>query len=175
MIGCHRQTQYFGHNIDTFATVATTTTSNTTKKMMMNQGGLPYRISNAPNYDTGELANLYEYFDVYSLPIRTLYSQVHWTSHGPIPLPSHIVKRFQQQDKVMAVMGYEVNQVRLDPHTGQEDSVPLTWAYNHHYMVVRIITKKKIVMSQEVQYSHIHIPSFSRTKSSFTTADTDMS
>lgn len=102
----------------------------------MNQGGLPYRIANAPDFDTEELSKLYDYFDVYSLPIKTLYSQVHWTSHGAIPLPDHIIDRFQD-GKVMALMGYEVDQVRDDPVTGEEVSVPITWAYNHHYIAVR--------------------------------------
>lgn len=101
----------------------------------MNQGGLPYTISNAPTFDTEELSKNYEYFDMYSLPIKTLYSQVHWKSHGPIKFPDHIVERFDD-GKVMALMGYEVDQVRNDPVTGEEVSVPLTWTYNHHYMVV---------------------------------------
>jgi len=101
----------------------------------MNAGGLPYRISNAPAYDTEALSRTTEYFDMYSLPIKTLYSQVHRTSHGGLKLPENIIERFQG-GKVMALMAYEVDQVRNDPTTGQEVSVPLTWAYNHHYMVV---------------------------------------
>ena len=38
----------------------------------------------------------------------------------------------------MALMGYEVDRVRNDPTTGKEVSVPITWAYNHHYMVVSL-------------------------------------
>jgi hypothetical protein len=110
----------------------------------MNQGGLPYRISNAPNFDTDELSKSYEYFDMYSLPIKTLYSQVHWTSHGPIKFPDHIIERFQD-GKVMALMGYEVDQVRIDPETGREESVPITWAYNHHYMVVSSTLRLMVV------------------------------
>ena len=103
----------------------------------MNQGGVPYRIANAPTYDIEELAKSYEYFDVYSLPIKTLYSEVHWTSHGNQPLPDALTKRFE--NKVMALMGYEVDQVRTDPETGEEVSMPITWAYNHHYMAVRMM------------------------------------
>jgi hypothetical protein len=138
-----------GHDLDvststnTTRTTATTNNNNvnnwTTKNMMMNQGGLPYTISNAPNYDTEQLSQRYQYFDVYSLPIQSLYSQVHWTSHGSIPLPLHIIRRFQN-GTVMALMGYEVDQVRNDPITGQEVSVPITWTYNHHYMAVRKVT-----------------------------------
>jgi hypothetical protein len=109
------------------------------KILMMNRGGLPYTISNAPNYDTEQLSQRYKYFDVYSLPIQSVYSQVHWTSHGSIPLPLHIIQRFQN-GTVMALMGYEVDQVRNDPITGQEVSVPITWTYNHHYMAVSKVT-----------------------------------
>jgi hypothetical protein len=109
------------------------------KKLMMNRGGLPYTISNAPNYDTEQLSQRYQYFDMYSLPIQSVYSQVHWTSHGSIPLPLHIIRRFQN-GTVMALMGYEVDQVRNDPITGLEVSVPITWTYNHHYMAVSKVT-----------------------------------
>lgn len=98
----------------------------------MNQGGLPYTIANAETFDTEMLAATTEYFDSYSLPIRSLYSQVHWTSHGDIPLPPEIVERFSN-GKVLAIVGYEVDQVRVDETSGEEVSVPITWAYNHHY------------------------------------------
>lgn len=100
----------------------------------MNQGGLPYRIANAPDFDTDELSKTYEYFDVYSKPIKTLYSQVHWTSHGNLALPDDVIDRYQD-DKVMALMGYEVDQVMVNDD-GNEVSVPITWAYNHHYIAV---------------------------------------
>ncbi|KAL3928147.1 MAG: hypothetical protein SGARI_005125 [Bacillariaceae sp.] len=82
----------------------------------MNQGGLPYTIANAPTYDTEELSKSYEYFDVYSLPIKPLYSEVHWTSHGHLPLPDEVIQRFEN-GKVMALMGYEVDQVLEQPVT----------------------------------------------------------
>ncbi|KAG7355191.1 stress up-regulated Nod 19 domain containing protein [Nitzschia inconspicua] len=116
----------------------------------MNQGGLPYRIANAPDFDTNELSKSYEYFDMYSLPIKTLYSQVHWTSHGDIKLPDDIIERFQEDGKVMALMGYEVDQVRDDPETGEEVSVPLTWAYNHHYMVFLSNSRTRRVVEKPV-------------------------
>jgi Stress up-regulated Nod 19 len=107
----------------------------------MNQGGLPYRIANAENFDTENLAATTEFFDVYSLPIRSIYSQVHWTGHGDIPIPSDVVDRFSH-GKAMAVVGYEVDQVRVDEKTGEEVSVPITWAYNHHYMAFLYDRKK---------------------------------
>lgn len=111
------------------------------KRSWMNSGGLPYRIANAPDFDTEWILKdpTVMFFDSYSRPIKSLYSQVHWTSHGNIPLPNDIVQRYdgsnaQTKSDTIAVVGYEIDQVRIDPDTGQEISVPITWAYNHHYM-----------------------------------------
>jgi hypothetical protein len=52
-------------------------------------------------------------------------------------LPDHIVQRFA--GKVMAITGYEQDQVLVDPvgHPGvnpdKDVSVPINWAYNHHF------------------------------------------
>lgn len=108
----------------------------------MNSGGLAYEIANAPDFDTEWILKdaSVRFFDIYSKPIRSLYSQVHWTSHGDIPLPEDVVKRYDNDDDndtktdTMAIVGYEVDQLRIDPESGQEISVPITWAYNHHYM-----------------------------------------
>ena len=55
-----------------------------------------------------------------------------------MPLPTELVKRFE--GKGMAIMGYEVDQVRkkgdkdFDGSILQEDvSVPINVAYNHHH------------------------------------------
>lgn len=106
----------------------------------MNAGGPPYRIMNSDSFDTEWILKdpSVSSFDVYSKPIRSTYSQVHWISHGSIPLPEEIEDRYGQANSVtdtMAVVGYEVDQVRMDSETGREISVPITWAYNHHYMV----------------------------------------
>merc|ERR1719506_1383615 len=80
----------------------------------------------------------HEYFDVWAPEIATHYGEVFWTSQGNQPLPQHIVDRFK--GKVMAITGYEQDQVMVVP-TGkpglnpeQDVSVPINWAYNHHYM-----------------------------------------
>ena len=67
-----------------------------------------------------------EYFDVYSHPISSRYGDVYWTMMEPVILPNNIIKRFN--NKVMAIVGYEMDQVFDD-----NKSVPITWAYNHHY------------------------------------------
>jgi hypothetical protein len=56
------------------------------------------------------------------------------SAHGDIPLPSGIVDRFSH-GTAMAVVGYEVDQVRVDETTGEEVSVPISWAYNRRYTV----------------------------------------
>ena len=83
----------------------------------MNAGGVPYRISTetAPGaYDTDFTANAggpVEWFEVYG-EVQTRYSQVYWTRNAPIELPKEIVQRFA--GKVMAITGYEVDQVVHD-------------------------------------------------------------
>jgi len=120
----------------------------------MNSGGPAYGISNAPEFDTEWVLKdpTVRFFDAYSKPIKSLYSQVHWTNHGQIPLPPHVTTRYDDtttntarvdadadDEKIntdtMALVGYEVDQVMVDAASGEEVSVPITWAYNHHYMV----------------------------------------
>ena len=82
-----------------------------------------------------------------------MYSQVYWTRNNPVDLPPEIVERFR--GKVMAITGYEVDQVTHSgpqkgsttgttggglggfscyPDCGEGDrSVPIYNAYNHHY------------------------------------------
>lgn len=80
----------------------------------------------------------HEFFDVWAPEIATHYGEVFWSDQGNQPLPQEIVKRFQ--GKVIAITGYEMDQVMVDPvgHPGvnpkKDVSVPINWAYNHHYM-----------------------------------------
>ena len=127
---------------------------------VMNQGGVPYAISNgapgsSPAYSTDFERNAggpVEHFDVYG-EVRTRYSQVYWTRNAPINLPKAIVDRFK--GKTMAITGYEVDQVtHSGPQPGSttskdgsvlggfscypdceegDASVPIYHAYNHHY------------------------------------------
>ena len=70
-----------------------------------------------------------EYMDVYSPVITSKYSEVFWTMMDPVPLDQAVVDKFK--GKVMAVVGYETDQVmRTD---AGDVSVPITHAYNHHY------------------------------------------
>ena len=81
----------------------------------------------------------HEYFDVWGPEIATHYAEVFWTDQGYNPLPEHIVQRFA--NKTMAITGYEMDQVMVRPvgHPGvnasADVSVPINWAYNHHYMM----------------------------------------
>ena len=103
-----------------------------TKVSAENMNGKPgqYQIANglsgvkfSTDYDS-------EYFEVYSPLIRSRYSEVVWKMSDAIPLPEDIRERFF--GKVMSVVGYEADQVRLTPD-GEDVPVPITWAYNHHY------------------------------------------
>ena len=73
-----------------------------------------------------------ESFTVYAGPITSTYSEVFWTALPEVNLPDDIVKRFK--GKGMAVVGFEADQVRRGAGPNGEDiSVPINVAYNHHY------------------------------------------
>ena len=92
----------------------------------MNNGGIPYQISNSDGEYSTDFTD--EYFDVYG-EVRTRYSQVYWTRNDPIALPLNIVDRFK--GKMMAITGYEADQVFKT--SNGDVSVPIYWAYNHHW------------------------------------------
>merc|ERR1712232_1004644 len=76
--------------------------------------------------------------DVYAPEIATHYGDVFWTDQGTLSLPDDIIKRFA--GKVIAITGYEQDQVMVQPqgqpgvNPSKDVSVPINWAYNHHYM-----------------------------------------
>ena len=71
---------------------------------------------------------------VYAGPISTRYGEVFWRGLPPAPVPEEIRKRFD--GKTIAITGYEQDQViRHDLNDSSKDqSVPIYWAYNHHYV-----------------------------------------
>ena len=84
-----------------------------------------YALANAPTAP----AFVGEYFEIYSVPIRTVYSQVYWTTE-PVQLPPQIVSRFN--GSVMAITGFETDIVRRQP--GKPDQPVFTYEhYNHHW------------------------------------------
>ena len=96
-----------------------------------------YGIAN-PNMSSGYFSTNFtditpnaEFFDVYTTPITSKYADVYWTMMPEIPLSKEIVSRFN--NKVMAVTGYEMDQVIVHPN-GTEESIPCSWSYNHHYV-----------------------------------------
>ena len=112
---------------------------------MANMNG-PYVIANGGELNGVTFSTDYstknaEFFDVYSPPIRTRYGEVFWTLLDPVPLPQDIVQRFA--GKTMAVIGYESDQVRKTPDG--DVSVPITWAYNHHYIAYLMGANSKLV------------------------------
>merc|ERR1719500_186410 len=104
-------------------------------KTITNMNGL-YTISNANPESGVEWNSEYntfkdvEYFEVYSPPISTKYSEVFWTMMEPVPLDAALVSRFQGQ--TMAIVGYESDQV-IVTEDQPDVSVPITHAYNHHF------------------------------------------
>ena len=99
-----------------------------------NMNGNIYYISNPNTSSTHHFSTDYttqynskvEYFDVYSDPITSRYSEVFWTVMDPVALPEEIVTRFS--GKPISIVGYEMDQLLLNG-----SSVPITWSYNHHY------------------------------------------
>lgn len=101
-----------------------------------------YRVASGARQDVGfnddYASKGHEYFDVWAPEIATHYGEVFWTDQGNQPLPTEIVKRFK--GKVIAITGYEMDQVMVEPvgqpglHPDKDVSVPINWAYNHHYM-----------------------------------------
>lgn len=72
-----------------------------------------------------------DYFDVYSPEISQLYSQVFWKGLPPVTLPERVVRRYRNGSAV-AIVGFEVNQVRID-RNGEEVTIPYSACYNHHF------------------------------------------
>ena len=96
------------------------------EKGLMNEGGVPYAISNPPgstpnwsgtpgtysiNFNTNVRGKV-EHFDVYG-EVRTKYSHVYWTRNNPIDLPPALVERFK--GKVMVITGPELVSLPLFP------------------------------------------------------------
>ena len=127
---------------------------------VMNKGGVPYAISNPPGstkdwvgtpgvYSTNfhdNVAGEVDYFDVYG-EVQTQYSQVYWTRNANIPLPDAIVKKFA--GKVMAITGYEVDQVTHDgpQATAREGQPgPLTEFYDCRFQANMATNKGSAMM-----------------------------
>ena len=73
--------------------------------------------------------------------MKSQYSEVIWRMLDPVPLPKNIRDRFA--GKSMAITGYEIDQVRRTP--SGDVPVPITWAYNHHYMAYITSEKAELV------------------------------
>jgi hypothetical protein len=67
-----------------------------------------------------------DYFEVYLGPMTTLYSQVWWKELPTQPLPPALVKKLD--GKAIAIVGYEVDQVRKTPEG--DVSVPINMHYS---------------------------------------------
>ena len=113
-----------------------------------NLNGDVYQISN-PDFNAkqqfptvySKINSSMEYFDVYSPPITSRYGDVYWTMMDPVKLPQKIIDRFA--DKTIAITGYEMNQYIIKD--GIETQVPITWAYNHHYLAYLLDKNTQLV------------------------------
>ena len=91
-----------------------------------------------------DINNSSEYFDVYSPPITTKYGDVYWTMMEPVLLSNNIINRFN--NKIIAIVGYETDQIFKE--NGKDISMPITWAYNHHY---EAILDKNLALTHMIQ------------------------
>lgn len=73
-----------------------------------------------------------EYYDWYSPPMETLYSQVWWKPLAPTELPAAMVAKYNGTKA--AIVGWEMDQVRVTPRG--DVSVPISASYNHHFTSV---------------------------------------
>ena len=93
-----------------------------------NQTGWPSWLTNTSfrDYPGGV-----EMFEVHLGPVTSTYGEVFWTHLPSVGLPDELKQRFK--GKGMAVVGFEADQVRKGAGPNGEDvSVPINVAYNHH-------------------------------------------
>mmetsp|Transcript_129827 Transcript_129827/g.277119 ORF Transcript_129827/g.277119 Transcript_129827/m.277119 type:complete len:521 (-) Transcript_129827:100-1662(-) len=108
----------------------------------MNQD-VAYLVANArPGHEEEARGFFGEWFEVYSPPIRSRYSEVVWRVLPSVPLPASIVSRYNGST-AMAVTGYEVDVVRRTEQG--ERSVPCTESYNHHYTNVLVSSAARVL------------------------------
>jgi hypothetical protein len=92
------------------------------------QKGKPTWSTSFKDYPNGGV----ESFTIYAGPINSTYGEVFWKALPEVNLPADLVARFK--GKGMAVVGFEADQVRRGAGPNGEDvSVPINVAYNHHY------------------------------------------
>mmetsp|Transcript_17894 Transcript_17894/g.54509 ORF Transcript_17894/g.54509 Transcript_17894/m.54509 type:complete len:577 (-) Transcript_17894:42-1772(-) len=99
--------------------------ANMNGEYVVSSGGGRERVA----FNTDYASKGHEFFDVYSPEIATHYAEVWWTDMGNVSLPDDVVERFK--GKTMAITGFEMDWVMDDQ--GQDVSVPINWAYNHHF------------------------------------------
>lgn len=92
--------------------------------------GVQYVIANPPAGHEGRIQNFTgEWFEVYTPPIKSRYSQVLWQTLGDVPLPEKVRNRFD--GRIMAITGWEADVVRKT--SSGDIPVPCYQSYNHHY------------------------------------------
>ena len=113
---------------------AAAASGNMNGKYLISSGGHGPGVTYNDDYSTKD----YHFFDTWAPEISTHYGQVFWTDQHNQPLPDDIISKFD--GKVIAIVGYEQDQVMVSPvgkpgvNPEKDVSVPINWAYNHHYM-----------------------------------------
>ena len=81
-------------------------------------------------------SNGVEYFEVMHGPIKSLYSQVFWTSMSN-DIPQEVVERFK--DSAIAIVGLEMDQVRVDENGNEIASVRGLNHPSHVYLFIHTL------------------------------------
>lgn len=103
-----------------------------------------YKLAPTPNARGGNWSTSFkdypggvESFTIYAGPVTSTYGEVFWTALLDSPLPHEIVTRFK--GKGMAIVGYEVDQVRRGAGPDGEDvSVPINVAHTHPSSLINL-------------------------------------
>lgn len=91
--------------------------------------GVRYTIANpAVGHEGRTQSFIGEWFEVYTAPVKSRYSQVVWKNLGDVSLPEEIRERFR--GKIMAITGWEADVVRKT--SSGDVPVPCYQSYNHH-------------------------------------------
>mmetsp|Transcript_136037 Transcript_136037/g.339261 ORF Transcript_136037/g.339261 Transcript_136037/m.339261 type:complete len:486 (-) Transcript_136037:315-1772(-) len=74
-------------------------------------------------------------FTVWSHPVQLRYGEVHNKMQPLAKLPAHVVDRYADSKKIMAVTGFDLDMVRIGAN-GSESPVALNDHYLHHYILM---------------------------------------
>jgi len=113
--------------------------------------GVRYTIANPLTGHEGQAQNFTgDFFEVYTPPLRSRYSEVFWQQLPAVSIPEAIRTRYH--NKIMAVTGWEVDVVRKTP--SGDVSVPCFESYNHHYTAELLGAKARLSAKKGPDHGH---------------------